>query len=116
MANGEGRPLVLVVEDIDWIREGMVRRLRECGYEVAEETSADGALALAEGSRPALILTEEELPTYAQLAARLAVHPSLSNVPVVIINPDEEDCAPFGDSIILSGYDRIAHLLAVKKQ
>lgn len=116
MEKGEGRPLVLVVEDIDWIRGGMVRQLRECGYDVAEAADAAGALALAEGARPALILTEEELPTYAQLAARLAAHPSLASVPVVIINPDEEDCTRYGDSIIISGYDRIAHLLAVKNQ
>lgn len=116
MANGEGRPLVLVVEDIDWIREGMVRQLREHGYDVAEAADASAALALAESVRPALILTEEELPTYAQLAGSLARHPALSRLPVVIINPDAEDCARHGDTLLLSGYDRIAHLLAVKKQ
>jgi CheY-like chemotaxis protein len=116
MSKGEGRALVLVVEDIEWIRDGMARRLREFGYDVAEAADAARALALAEAARPALILTEEELPTYAQLAAGLAERPALARVPVVIINPDEEDFTPFGDSIILSGYDRIAHLLAVKKR
>lgn len=114
MSNGENRPLVLVVEDIDWIREGMVRQLKECGYDVAEAADAGEALALAERARPALILTEEELPTYGQLAARLREHPSLSRVPVVIINPDVEDGTRYGDSIMLGGYDRIPHLLAAK--
>lgn len=116
MWKGEGRPLVLVVEDVEWIRDGMVSRLRGCGYDVAEAKDAAGALALAETARPALILTEEEVPTYPQLAALLAAHPTLARVPVVIINPDEEDFTPFGDSILLSGYERIAHLLAVKKR
>jgi CheY-like chemotaxis protein len=114
MPNGERRPLVLVVEDLDWIREGMVRQLKECGYDVAEATDAGEALALAERLRPALILTEEELPTYAQLAARLGEHPTLARVPVVIINPDVEDCTRYGDSIMLSTYERIAHLLDAK--
>jgi len=116
MTNGEGRPLVLVVEDVDWIRDGMMRQLREHGYDVAEATNAAAAVALARSVRPALILTEEELPTYAQLAGRLAEHPAIARLPVVIINPDAEDCTLYGDSILLSGYDRIAHLLAVKKQ
>ncbi|HWS55588.1 MAG TPA: response regulator [Pyrinomonadaceae bacterium] len=116
MTKDEGRPLVLVVEDIDWIRDGMVRQLREHGYDVVEATSAAGALALAESVRPALILTEEELPAYAHLADRLAAHPALCRLPVVIINPDAEDCARLGDTVLLSGYDRIAHLLAIKKQ
>lgn len=108
----ENRPLVLVVEDIDWIREGMVRQLKECGYDVVEATRAAEALALAESVRPTLILTEEELPTYAQLVGRLAEHPALARTPVVIINPDVEDGTRYGDSIMLGGYDRIAHLLA----
>jgi CheY-like chemotaxis protein len=59
MSNGENRPLVLVVEDIDWIREGMVRRLKECGYDVAEATDARAALAAAERAGPPRILTDE---------------------------------------------------------
>ncbi len=114
MSNGENRPLVLVVEDLDWIRGGMVRQLTGCGYDVAEAAHAGEALELAERVRPALILTEEELPTYAQLVGRLGEHPALARVPVVIINPDVEDGTRYGDSIMLSGYDRIAHLLAAK--
>jgi CheY-like chemotaxis protein len=113
--NGESRQIILVVEDIAWIRDGMVRRLRECGYDVAEATDAGEALAAAERARPALILTEEELPTYAQLVARLAERPPLARLAVVIINPDVEDGTRYGDAVMLSGYDRIAHLLATLK-
>jgi CheY-like chemotaxis protein len=115
MSNGENRPLALVVEDVDWIREGMVRQLKECGYDVAEAADAGEALALAERVRPALILTEEELPTYASLVGRLGEHPALARVPVIIINPDFEDGTRCGDSIMLGGYERIAHLLAALK-
>src|SRR5918997_983911 len=112
MHRARPRPLVLVVEDLEWIREGMIAQLRAHGYDVAEAADADAALPLAERLRPALVLTEEELPTYAELAERLARHPALSRVPVVIINPDAVDGARHGDAILLHGYDLIEQLLA----
>lgn len=112
MLKDRPRPLVLVVEDLEWIREGMAAQLRAHGYEVAEAADADAALPLAERLAPALVLTEEELPTYAELVARLARHPALSRVPVVIINPDADDGARHGDAALLSGYDLIEQLLA----
>ena len=44
MLKARPRPLVLVVEDIDWIREGMAAQLRARGYDVAEAADADAAL------------------------------------------------------------------------
>lgn len=115
MLKGVDYPVALVVEDVDWIRKGMVGRLKACGYDVAEATDAAEALPLAERLRPALILTEEELPTYEDLARRLGEHPALARVPVVIINPDVEDGTRFGDAVMLGSYCRIAHLLAELK-
>ncbi len=65
------------------------------------------ALALAESEPPELILTEEKLPTLDPLMARLRAHPTLRAVPVVIINPDAEDDARYGDCIVLTDYDQI---------
>jgi len=106
------RPVALVVEDTDWIRLGMVGRLAACGYEVAEARDAAEALPLAECLLPAVILTEEELPTYAQLTHLLAAHPTLRRVPVVIVNPDAEEGARHGDGIVLAAYELIGPLLA----
>jgi CheY-like chemotaxis protein len=105
------RAVVLVVEDVDWIRAGMVRRLKECGYVVTEASDAAEALVQAELLLPAAILTEEELPTYADLVGRLARHPALARVPVVIINPDAEAGARLGDTFLLPGYCHLKTLL-----
>lgn len=112
MLNENQRPLVLVVEDVDWIREAMVGQLQERGYDVAEAADAAEALALAERRPPTVVLTEEELPTYDELARRLGEHPALGRVPVVIINPDAEEGSRHGDSILLAHYGLIEQLLA----
>src|ERR671912_770251 len=78
---------VLIVEDMDWIRSGM----REA-FEFAEQQAID------------LIVTEEELPSFDTLMAALHQNPTLSNVPVVIINPDAEDGARLGDAYVLAAY------------
>lgn len=112
MPEARQRQLALVVEDINWIREAMAGQLRACGFDVAEAADADEALPLAESLLPAVVLTEEELPTYDDLVARLGRHPALERVPVVIINPDAEDGARHGDTVLLPRYDLIEHLLA----
>ena len=114
MSNDIQRAVVLVVEDVDWIREGMARRLKACGFGVAEAADADAALAQAEILHPAAILTEEELPSYARLVALLARHPPLARIPVVIINPDAEPGARLGDTLLLPDYLDLQTLLAVK--
>ena len=110
--DGDGRATVLVVEDIGWIRAGMKQILRRYGYRVMEAANDAEALKLAEKARPDLILTEEEVPTLSALTARLSAHPTLDSVPVVIVNPDEEEGARDGDIIILPDYDSIGQLLA----
>jgi CheY-like chemotaxis protein len=114
MSNDHHRVVVLVVEDVDWIRAGMARRLRACGFTVTEAADADEALAQAELLRPSAVLTEEELPTYAELVALLARHPALARVPVVIVNPDAEPGARLGDTILLADYQDLQTLLAVR--
>ena len=106
-------PIVLVVEDDDWIRAGMKNALEQEGYRVVEATNVVEALQLAEREPPELILTEEELPTFTALMARLRQHPTLSNIPVVIINPDAENGARHGDAYLLADYSDIKTFLAV---
>ena len=113
--DGGGRVTVLVVEDINWIRAGMKRILRDYGYRVVEATNDTEALKMAESDRPDLILTEEQVPTLNALTARLHAHPSLSSVPVAIVNPDKEEGARYGDIIILPDYDSIGRFLAAAR-
>jgi CheY-like chemotaxis protein len=106
-------PTILIVEDIDWIRFSMKKAVEHEGYRVVEATNDAEAFQLAEREPPELILTEEELPTFDALMTRLREHPTLSNVPVVIVNPDAEDSARHGDAYLLADYADIMSLLAV---
>lgn len=103
---------ILIVEDIDWIRSGMRNAVEREGYRVAEARNDVEAFGFAEQSID-LVLTEEELPTFKDLMARLHQHPTLSRVPVVIINPDTEAGARFGDAYLLANYGDIWSFLTV---
>jgi len=107
------QPTILIVEDIDWIRAGMKTAVEQEGYRVVEATNDTEAFQLAEREPPELILTEEELPTFATLMARLREHATLSSVPVVIVNPDAENGARYGDAYLLADYAVITSLLVV---
>jgi hypothetical protein len=47
--------------------------------------------------------------------ARLSEHPTLSSVPVVIINPDAENGARHGYAYLLADYADITSFLAVRR-
>lgn len=110
--SGERRATILIVEDIDSIRSGMKRVVERYGYLAAEATDDTDALEVAERESIELILTEEELPGFNALMARLRTHTTLSSVPVVIVNPDAEDGARLDDAYLLTDYGRISSLLA----
>jgi CheY-like chemotaxis protein len=104
------RAIVLIVEDDEWIREGMKRSIEALGFRVMEAENSGEAVAGAERVRPHLILTEEEIPDFYDLTKRLREHPTLLNVPIVIVNPDAEDDTRHGDAIVLTDYDQLARL------
>src|SRR5689334_3642796 len=106
-------PTILIVEDIDWIRAGMKKAVEQEGYRAVEARNDTEALQIAEREPVELIVTEEALPTYDALMARLPEHATLNSVPVVIVNPDAEDGARHGDAYLLADYADITSLLAV---
>jgi DNA-binding response OmpR family regulator len=103
---------ILIVEDIDWIRSAMKKAIERQGYRVLEATNDAQAFEVAERDLFDLIVTEEELPTFNALMARLREHPTLSSVPVVIVDPDADDGARYGDAYLLADYADISSLLA----
>lgn len=113
MTNSDRRPpTILIVEDIDWIRYGMKKAVEREGYRAAQATDAADAFEVAQRESIELILTEEQLPTFDALMARLREHPALSKVPVVIVNPDAEEGSRHGDAYLLTDYAHISSLLA----
>jgi DNA-binding response OmpR family regulator len=112
MENVDGRLLtVLVVEDEDWISAGMRAAVELEGYRVEQAADDEEAFEVLGRESIELILTEEEVPTFDRLAARLRGHPTFSQVPVVIINPDAEDGDRYGDAYLLTDYAHISSLL-----
>ncbi|HEV7377347.1 MAG TPA: response regulator [Pyrinomonadaceae bacterium] len=105
------QPTVLIVEDIEEIRLGMKRSLSDCGYSVLEASDADEAVAIASRLPLDLILTEEELPTFALLLERTREHPSLKGLPVLIINPDAEEGMRYADAVVLADYGQLKRFL-----
>ena len=114
MENSGHIPTILIVEDIAWIRSGMRKGMEDKGYRVVEARNDVEAVRFAELQPIDLILTEEEVPTFNDLMARLHQHPTLSSVPVVIINPDAEDDARLGDAYLLADDADISTFLAVR--
>lgn len=104
------RAIVLIVEDDEWIRKGMKRTVEALGYRVMVAEDGREAVAAAERLRPQLILTEEEMPHFYDLTKRLREHPTLLNVPIVIVNPDVENDTRFGDAIVLTNYDQLEQM------
>ena len=111
MEYSDGRPKILVVEDIDWIRTAMLKGIQSEGYDALEAMNDVEALHVAERESIDLILTEEELPTFDSLMSRLSQHPTLCKVPVVIIHPDADNGARYRDAYLLTDYCDISSLL-----
>ncbi len=103
---------ILIVEDIDWIRSGMRKAAEREGFRVAEARNDAEAFAFVGLQSIVLILTEEELPTFDDLMARHREHPTLSSVPVVIINPDAEFGSRLGDAHLIADYADISSFLS----
>jgi CheY-like chemotaxis protein len=109
-STGERRRVILIVEDVDYIRAGMKRGVESCGHLVLEATNDEEALALAAQTLPDIILTEEEMPTLPQLLERLHGQPDLRDIPLVIVNPDKEETFD-GEIIVLDDFSHLEYLL-----
>jgi CheY-like chemotaxis protein len=113
LENSGPHPTILILEDIEWIRSGMKKAVERHGYSAIEARDDAEVFQISQREPPELIVTEEEVPTFNALMARLREHPALSTVPVVIVNPDADNGARHGDAYVLPDYADIASLLAV---
>lgn len=82
-------PTVLVVEDHDNLRDGLVELLRSEGIGV--EAAADGAAALAvlrNGLRPCVIVLDLDMPVMDgyQFRREQIVDPELREIPVIVLS------------------------------
>ena len=77
---------ILVVEDVDEISTSMSAALRERGHRVEHASNAEQAIQMAETTRPAMILTDLDLPTFDNLMSLLRAHSVLKNMIVAVID------------------------------
>lgn len=87
VAHGEGRPVILVVDDVDDMRELVCQTLDRAGYATIQ--SADGAsgLAKAMGEMPDLVLLDWMMPGLSgrQFLLKMRSDPTTSGIPVVML-------------------------------
>jgi len=77
---------ILVVEDIDEISSQMYQLLTKRGHRVLLASNAEDAIRIAEQSRPAMILTDLDLPTLDTLMKLIAEHKDLGELVVATID------------------------------
>jgi two-component system cell cycle response regulator DivK len=80
-------PKILVIEDNEWSRDMLARRLSRRGYQVI--TAADGkrGIAMAHNQRPDLIVMDMSLPEIDgwEATRRLKADPATRSIPIVAL-------------------------------
>jgi CheY-like chemotaxis protein len=85
---------ILIVEDVEEISSNMTAVLNKRGHQVMIASNAEQAIQMAEAKRPAMILTDLDLPTFDKLLNLVRDHDHLKRMVVAIIdinNPKVED-------------------------
>ena len=87
---------ILLVDDNPLMQQLMERFLGDLGYTVAVAGRADEALALAQGSPPALVLLDMHLPDLdgPELLKALRVLPKCATTPAIAMSGMDEGAMP----------------------
>lgn len=82
-----------MVEDVSEISVSMSAALDKRGYQIVHASNAEDAIQIAEVNRPAIILTDLELPSFDRMLSLLRRHADLNDTVVAImdINHPEVD-------------------------
>jgi CheY-like chemotaxis protein len=97
------RPLILIVEDDQALRELYQAEMRLAGYQV--RTCEDGAQALRvlEHTQPDAVVLDLDLPRVpgAYLRGELQWHPHTRDIPVVVCTGMADPLPPLPDTVVL---------------
>jgi DNA-binding response OmpR family regulator len=120
--HGEGR-LVLVLEDEPNISEAIRFILRRDGWDVLSHGDGQGALALIEARRPALVILDVMLPGQSGLDILQAIRsrPAVAALPVIVLTAkghaaDRDRAMRSGASLYMAKPFANAELLAAVRQ
>lgn len=91
-------PQVLVVDDVQEVRELFAQFLRRAGMCVTQADGGRAALATVRDAKPDLIVSDLSMPDMdgLELCRRIRADPSLSDVPILIVSGN----APTGDAAV----------------
>jgi len=80
-------PKILLVEDNEFNRDMLSRRLQRKGFEVIIAEDGESGIRLAQESRPDLILMDMDLPVLDgwEATRRLKADPAMSSIPVLAL-------------------------------
>jgi CheY-like chemotaxis protein len=81
------RPLVLVVDDEEDIRDVLTFRLQRSGYDVIQAKNGQEGILMAGEKQPAIILMDVRMPRMSGLDATRAIrqNPDTAGIPVIIL-------------------------------
>ncbi|MGH9492858.1 MAG: response regulator [Terriglobales bacterium] len=93
-------PAALVVDDSMLIRHTVCRFLEACGLEVESATNGAEALEKLADLRPAVIITDLEMPKMSglELISELKACPETAAIPVVVLAGRRSDSNPLLDT------------------
>ena len=93
-------PAALVVDDSMLIRHTVCRFLEARGFEVESATNGAEALEKLAEMRPAVIITDLEMPKMSglELISALKARPESAAIPVVVLAGRRSDSTPFLDT------------------
>lgn len=88
-------PMILVVEDDEWMAEQHVRTLREAGFQAEHVPHALAAIDNVDTKRPSAIILDVFLsgPNAFTLLHELQSHSDLAVIPVILCTNSAEDIA-----------------------
>jgi CheY-like chemotaxis protein len=80
-------PKILVIEDNEWSRDMLVRRLSRRGYQVIAAADGHRGIAMAHNQAPDLIVMDMSLPEIDgwEATRRLKADPSTRGIPIVAL-------------------------------
>src|SRR5438132_720885 len=92
MPGAPGRPIVLVVDDVEANRELLEAHLDGLGYDVRQAEDGVGALEAIEAAEPDLVLLDVDMPGLdgLEVCRRLKAHPTRRLVPVVMLTAHQD--------------------------
>ena len=103
---------ILVVEDVSEIAAQIEGLLRRKGHRTVIASDAKEAMRIANANRPALIISDQDVPTFGSLIQSIRGHATLNDLIVVVIDINEPEINAGSNVKVLKDFNELDQLLA----